>query len=107
MTIEQMSRWYEAAKELKRTEGQSRVAKLLGESPQALANWEEREIPPRGLILAENVIGCSAQLVRDGTVVTLAAKADLSSFVELVALFAKANEGDRQTIFELAHRPVQ
>jgi hypothetical protein len=61
-----MARLYEAAKALKKTEGQSAVAKLLNESPQTLNNWESRGISRAGAIKAQDEIGCDASWVIAG-----------------------------------------
>lgn len=63
---ESMSRLYEAARILKKTEGQSAVARLLVESPQTLNNWESRGISRAGAIKAQEVIGCDASWVLTG-----------------------------------------
>lgn len=64
---EQMTRLYFAAKALRHVEGQSDVAKLLNESPQTLNNWEARGISKGGMLTAQEVIGCNAVWLRDGT----------------------------------------
>ncbi|MCP1121677.1 S24 family peptidase [Robbsia andropogonis] len=63
---ETMTRLYLAAKELKGVSGQSAVAELLNNSPQALNNWESRGMSQRGMLLAEDVIGVRAQWLRSG-----------------------------------------
>lgn len=55
-----MIRLYKAAEELKGVTGQTNVAILLGESPQALNNWESRGMSKRAMITAQQRIGCSA-----------------------------------------------
>jgi hypothetical protein len=64
---EQMTRLYDAANKLKKIEGQSAVALLLNQSPQTLNNWEARGMSSKGILLAEKVIGCSAQWLTSGT----------------------------------------
>lgn len=61
-----MKRLYDAARQLKKVEGQSAVARLLHESPQTLKNWEQRGISASGLLKAQQNIGCDAIWVRDG-----------------------------------------
>jgi len=64
---DQMSRLYEAAKVLRRTEGKSAVARLMNVSPQTLHNWENgRSISDQGLLQAQATIGCDALWLRDG-----------------------------------------
>lgn len=60
------TRLYEAAKALRRTEGQSAVARLLNESPQTVKNWETRGVSRQGAIKAQNLIGCNAHWVLTG-----------------------------------------
>jgi hypothetical protein len=62
-----MTRLYDAANKLKNISGQSAVALLLNQSPQTLNNWEARGISSKGILLAEKVIGCSAQWLTNGT----------------------------------------
>ncbi len=63
---ETMTRLYMAAKELKGVTGQSAVAALMNQSPQTLNNWETRGVSQRGLIAAEQSIGCSAVWIKTG-----------------------------------------
>lgn len=60
------TRLYEAAHALKQTDGQSAVARLLNESPQTVKNWESRGVSQKGLIKAEQAIGCSAIWIATG-----------------------------------------
>jgi SOS-response transcriptional repressor LexA len=62
----QMERLYSAAKELKGLIGQSALARALNTSPQTVHNWELRGISKQGLLLAQRIIGCSAQWVETG-----------------------------------------
>lgn len=62
-----MARLYQAAKELKGVTGQSAVARLLNASPQAVKNWEGRGVSKTGALTAEEVIGCSALWITQGT----------------------------------------
>lgn len=61
-----MERLYEAAKRLKDVDGQSALARLLGESPQTVKNWEARGVSKQGMIKAEEMIGCSTTWLRTG-----------------------------------------
>lgn len=61
-----MSRLYLAAKEVKKVEGQTNVAKLLGQVPQTVKNWESRGVSKPGAIIAESVIGTRVNWVLDG-----------------------------------------
>ena len=63
---QQMKRLYEAAQELKGVASQTALAKLLNESPQTIHNWEARGISKRGLLAAQQVIGCSAEWICSG-----------------------------------------
>lgn len=62
----QMERLYSAAKELKGLVGQSALARALNTSPQTVHNWELRGISKQGLLLAQKVVGCSAQWIETG-----------------------------------------
>ncbi|MDR1367228.1 MAG: helix-turn-helix domain-containing protein [Candidatus Accumulibacter sp.] len=61
-----MERLYKAAKILQGIEGQTNLAKLLGLSPQTVNNWESRGLSTRGMILAQEEIGCSAVWIKTG-----------------------------------------
>ncbi|MDA8450396.1 helix-turn-helix transcriptional regulator [Acidovorax sp. NCPPB 3859] len=63
---ESTARLYQAASEIKDVSGQSAVARLLGESPQNLKNWEVRGVSKAGALKAEELIGCSAAWVLTG-----------------------------------------
>ncbi|MDQ7990165.1 MAG: S24 family peptidase [Candidatus Dactylopiibacterium sp.] len=85
---EDMKRLYEAAKSLRDVEGQSAVARLLGESPQTVKNWESRGISKSGLLKAQKAIGCSAEWIASGLGAASDARAvpkeiDLSSHPDL------------------------
>lgn len=60
------SRLYRAATELRGTAGQTRVAKLLDQSPQTVKNWETRGVSADGALLAQAYIGCDANWVLTG-----------------------------------------
>lgn len=62
-----MVRLYQAAKELRGVTGQSALARLLNASPQAVKNWEGRGVSKSGALTAEEVIGCSALWITQGT----------------------------------------
>jgi len=59
-------RLYQAASQIKDVSGQSAVARLLGESPQNIKNWEVRGVSKAGALKAEELIGCSAAWVLTG-----------------------------------------
>ncbi len=59
-------RLYQAASQIKDVSGQSAVARLLGESPQNIKNWEMRGVSKAGALKAEELIGCSAAWVLTG-----------------------------------------
>lgn len=59
-------RLYQAAQELAGVTGQSAVARLLGQSPQTLKNWEVRGVSKEGALAAEARIGARAVWVMDG-----------------------------------------
>jgi len=62
----QMERLYRAARELKKIEGKSELARALNSSPQTINNWEERGISKQGMLTAQNVIGCYANWLETG-----------------------------------------
>lgn len=62
----QMTRLYQAAKELKGIDGQSNIARMLGTSPQTVKNWEIRGISKQGLVKAQEVLGVSATWLETG-----------------------------------------
>jgi SOS-response transcriptional repressor LexA len=47
--------------------GPSAIAERLGESPQTINNWVDRGVSKRGLVRAEQVFGCSAAWLENGT----------------------------------------
>lgn len=63
---ESMKRLYEAVADIKKVRGQSKVARLLGKSPQVLKNWEERGISSEASIAVQEILGISAVWVREG-----------------------------------------
>lgn len=63
---DQMKRLYEAAKVLKRINGQSALARVINASPQTIHNWQERGISKQGMLKAQEVIGCSALWLETG-----------------------------------------
>ena len=60
-------RLYEAAKDLRRIEGQSAVARALNESPQTVRNWEIRGVSKSGAVKAQHAFGCDANWILNGT----------------------------------------
>jgi SOS-response transcriptional repressor LexA len=62
----QMVRLYEAAQKLLKVSGQAQVAKLLNQSSQTLNNWEARGMSKGGMLVAQQVIGCSATWLASG-----------------------------------------
>lgn len=62
----QMTRLYEAARQLAGLEGQSNVARALNASPQTLKNWEARGMSKHGMISAQATFGCSATWLDTG-----------------------------------------
>lgn len=101
---EQTERLYIAAKALRRVDGQSAVAKLLNVSPQTVNNWEDRGISNDGLLRAQEIIGCNAIWVRDGTgPMTIGNDASSEdAIIELIALFQQALPSGREMILDLA-----
>ena len=57
---ETVERLYEAASKLRNVNGQSAVARLLGNSPQTVKNWEQRGLSMEGALAAQKIIGCDA-----------------------------------------------
>lgn len=47
-------------------EGQSNLARYIGESPQTIKNWESRGVSRAGMLKAQQVIGCSATWLETG-----------------------------------------
>lgn len=88
---EDMKRLYAAARELRNVEGQSAVARLLGESPQTVRNWETRGISKKGLLVSQRVIGCSANWLETG-----AGQMQARARTELPINVSSANVGARQ-----------
>ena len=88
--IDQVERLYTAAKQLKGVEGVAAIARLLNALPQTVNNWSDRPISDNGLVRAQEVIGCDAVWLRDGTgdMVRGQASPDYSQIVRLVTCFA-------------------
>lgn len=63
---ETTQRLYEAAKKIKKVEGQSALARFLNETPQTVKNWEYRGVSKKGMIKAEELLGCSAAWLKTG-----------------------------------------
>lgn len=63
---ESAKRLYEVAEKLLQVTGQTALAKLLNESPQAVNNWESRGVSERGALKAQAVIGCDANWLLTG-----------------------------------------
>lgn len=101
----QMTRLYQAAKDLHGVEGKSAVAKLMNVSPQTLNNWEERSISNEGLLLAQEKIGCDAIWLRDGTgEITRGRKIDpeLDELAQLISLYAQSTAIGKRHILDFA-----
>lgn len=64
---ETTKRLYQAAG-LKGIESPSALARLLGESPQTLKNWETRGVSAAGIINAQTLLGCDANWLKTGVV---------------------------------------
>lgn len=62
----QMERLYLAARELRKVQGQSQLARTLNTSPQTIHNWESRGISKQGILLAQRIVGCSASWLETG-----------------------------------------
>lgn len=104
---EQMQRLYTAARELRGLKGKSAVANALNLSPQTLNHWEDgRPISSAGLLSAQEVIGCNAIWLRDGTgqmVPNASANlADMTEVARLVELYGQATEAGRRLILSFA-----
>lgn len=59
-------RLYEAAKSMRKVTGQSNLAKLLNQSPQAIKNWENRGVSQSGARIAQKLIGCDSNWLLEG-----------------------------------------
>lgn len=64
---ETMRRLYQAARELRGAEIPAEVARLLDVPQQVLKNWEYRGISKGGRLSAQEVIGCRAEWIKDGS----------------------------------------
>lgn len=62
----QMERLYEAALKLRGISTQAEIAKLLNQSSQTVNNWESRGISKGGMLLAQELLGCSATWIATG-----------------------------------------
>ena len=62
----QMTRLYDAAREIKGIRGQSDLARELNTSPQTVNNWEARGISKKGLLHIQSVLGISASWIDTG-----------------------------------------
>lgn len=62
----QMERLYLAARELRKVQGQSELARTLNTSPQTIHNWESRGVSKQGMLLAQRIVGCSASWLETG-----------------------------------------
>lgn len=100
----QTERLYLAAKTLHQVDGSSAVAKLLNVSPQTVNNWEERGISNDGLLRAQELMGCNAIWLRDGSGSMTNAGSDVSAdeIIELVALYQQSTARARDMILDLA-----
>lgn len=103
----QMTRLYQAAKELKNVEGQTEVARIFDALPQTLNNWESRGISNEGLLKAQQIIGCDAIWLRDGVGqmtkgAAAIANSDLSDVAKLVQLYGQSTETGRRLILSFA-----
>jgi hypothetical protein len=97
---EQMKRLYKAAKELLNIEGQTEVAKLFNASPQTLNNWEARGISKRGLLKAQNVIGCDASWLSDGVGDMICTNIS-SQAMEVARAFDTLSEGQQKLVMSM------
>lgn len=115
-----MTRLYEAAAQLREKVGLSEVADLLGESPQAVKNWEGRGMSAGAMIQAEEVIGCRAAWLKSGTPpMTWIAHAAIAGMSKgesgereppeearpLIKAFASAGPAKREALLRLAALP--
>lgn len=101
---EQMTRLYAAAKKLCDVEGQTNVARLLNASPQTVANWESRPISYEGLLKAQEMIGCDAIWLRDGTGEMVRGGTpiapDLSDVAQLITLYGQLDDKERLLVLD-------
>lgn len=61
-----MTRLYHAAQALRGIKGQAVIARLLGEKPQTLKNWEARGVSAAGAIKAQEFLECNAVWLMGG-----------------------------------------
>jgi hypothetical protein len=109
---DQAKRLYEAAKKLRGVQGKSAVARLLNVLPAAIGNWEDgRPISSEALVSAQELIGCDAIWLRDGTGDMVRGRsttsADLSDVAQLISLYGQADEKGRRLILDLAQDHVE
>lgn len=100
---EKMMRMYQAANLLKGIDGGSALAKLLGETPQTIKNWETRGPSKSGLIKAQTQIGCFVSWLETGEGQMASAELDfISKPQKTVPLISWAGAKNwEQTIDEL------
>lgn len=104
----QTRRLYQAAKHLRNIEGKSAVARLLNISPQNLNGWEERGISEGGLLKAQEVIGCNAIWLRDGSGDMIAGGGShdvgltATEISDLIILYEQADPDGRKAILDMA-----
>lgn len=103
---DQAQRLYLAAKELKQREGKAEVARLLNVSDQNINGWEKRGISEGGLLAAQEIIGCDAIWLRDGTGSMVhggeTTRSNLSDVARLVAAYGRASDIGRTQILRMA-----
>lgn len=105
---DQMTRLYKAAFTLKNVTGQSAVAALMNESPQTLNNWESRGMSKKGMFQAEEMIGCRARWIKDGSGAMTGEQQQVDQSVKpdqliiLINVFSSLGVEDRKILLEFA-----
>lgn len=103
-----MARLYQAARELKDVVGQSAVGRLLNASPQTIKNWETRGVSKTGAITAQEIVGCTATWVLDGTgpmTAVLVDQTPISRTPSFVPVVGMAKLGDNGFYEEISSVP--
>lgn len=103
-----MARLYQAARELKDVVGQSAVGRLLNASPQTIKNWETRGVSKAGAITAQEIVGCSATWVLEGTgpmAAVLLDQGPISRTPSCIPVVGMAKLGDNGFYEEISSAP--
>lgn len=96
---ETMTRLYQAAKELRGLETPTDVANALNQSPQTIKNWEYRGMSQGGMVIAQEVIGCSASWLKNGGPMEGVGSTPAAEHITPAAsVFGRIGDGSRHSI---------